>query len=147
MPGVVVTERDPYDGRRVLVSIAPGIRTRLFRSRARRPVEPALRSRYPDSSEAEIARVVALLTELADILASERAAARQPRRRIAVRVKARQRNVPAGTAELSFQADSKSCPVPGGAPGAPHLPRPEGRPSGRDQDPLAVTYLMTCRFM
>jgi hypothetical protein len=48
--------------------------------------EPALRSRYPDSSEAE--RVVALLTELADILAS-----------------------------------------------------------GRDQDPLAVAYLMTCRFM
>jgi DNA-binding MarR family transcriptional regulator len=66
--GVVVTERDPDDGRRVLISIAPGIRTGLFRARARRRVEPALRSRYPDSSEAEIARVVALLAELADIL-------------------------------------------------------------------------------
>jgi DNA-binding MarR family transcriptional regulator len=33
--GVVVTERDPDDGRRVLVSIAPGIRTGLFRPRAR----------------------------------------------------------------------------------------------------------------
>ena len=39
--GVVVTERDPDDGRRVLTSIAPGTRTGLFRSRARRPVEPA----------------------------------------------------------------------------------------------------------
>ena len=48
--GVVVTERDPDDGRRVLISIAPDVRTGLFRSRARRPVEPALRSRYPDSS-------------------------------------------------------------------------------------------------
>ena len=74
--GVVVTERDPDDGRRVLISIAPDIRTGLFRSRARRPVEPALRSRYPDSSEAEIARVIALLTELADILTIERRAAR-----------------------------------------------------------------------
>jgi DNA-binding MarR family transcriptional regulator len=69
--GVVVTERDPDDGRRVLISIAPGIRTGLFRARARRRVEPALRSRYPDSSEAEIARVVALLAELADILTGE----------------------------------------------------------------------------
>jgi DNA-binding MarR family transcriptional regulator len=66
--GVVVTERDPHDGRRILISIAPDVRTGLFRSRARRPVEPALRSRYPDYSEATIARVVALLTELADIL-------------------------------------------------------------------------------
>lgn len=66
--GVVVTERDPSDGRRILISIAPDTRTGLFRSRARRPVEPALRSRYPDSSEAQIARVVALLQELADIL-------------------------------------------------------------------------------
>jgi DNA-binding MarR family transcriptional regulator len=71
--GVVVTGRDPDDGRRVLISIAPGIRTGLFRSRARRPVEPALRSRYPGSSEAEIARVVALLTDLAEILASGQA--------------------------------------------------------------------------
>jgi DNA-binding MarR family transcriptional regulator len=83
--GVVVTERDPDDGRRILISIAPGIRTGLFRSRAQRPVEPALRSRYPDSSEAEIARVVALLTELADILTSELArggaSASAPKRR------------------------------------------------------------------
>jgi DNA-binding MarR family transcriptional regulator len=83
--GVVVTERDPDDGRRVLISIAPGIRTGLFRSRARRPVEPALRSRYPDSSEAEIARIVALLQELADILTSDRAnglaSASTPKRR------------------------------------------------------------------
>lgn len=75
--GVVVTERDPGDGRRVLISIAPDVRTGLFRSRARRPVGPALRSRYPDSSEAEIARVVALLQELADILTSERASERR----------------------------------------------------------------------
>lgn len=71
--GVVVPERDPDDGRRVLISIAPGIRMGLFRSRARRPVEPALRGRYPESSESEIARVVALLTDLADILTGERA--------------------------------------------------------------------------
>ena len=67
----MVTERDPGDGRRVLISIAPGIRTGLFRSRARRPVEPALRSRYPDASDAEITRAVALLQELADILTVE----------------------------------------------------------------------------
>lgn len=71
--GVVVAERDPDDGRRVLISIAPDTRTALFRSRARRPVEPALRLRYPDSSEAQIARVVALLTEVAGILTTERA--------------------------------------------------------------------------
>ena len=69
--GVVVSERDPDDGRRALISIAPGIRTGLFRSRARRPVEPALHSRYPGSTEAEIARVVALLEELADFLTVE----------------------------------------------------------------------------
>ena len=74
--GVVVTERDPSDGRRVLISIAPGIRTGLFRSRAGRPIEPALRSRCPDTSEVEIARVVALLQELTDILTSERASER-----------------------------------------------------------------------
>jgi DNA-binding MarR family transcriptional regulator len=66
--GIVVTGRDPDDGRRVLVSIAPGIRTGTFRSRARRPVESALRSRYPDFSGAEIARIIALLDELADIV-------------------------------------------------------------------------------
>jgi DNA-binding MarR family transcriptional regulator len=66
--GIVITGRDPDDGRRVLVSIAPGIRTGTFRSRARRPVESALRSRYPDLSGAEIARVIALLDELADIV-------------------------------------------------------------------------------
>jgi DNA-binding MarR family transcriptional regulator len=71
--GVVVTERDPGDGRRVLISIAPGIRTGLFRSRALRPVEPALRAHYPGYSEAEIARIVALLTDLSDTLTSERA--------------------------------------------------------------------------
>jgi DNA-binding MarR family transcriptional regulator len=83
--GVVVTERDPDDGRRVLISIAPDIRTGLFRARARRPVEPALRSRYPDLSEAETARVIALLTELADMLTDERgsggASAPAPKRR------------------------------------------------------------------
>ena len=66
--GLVVTERDPDDGRRILISIASDIRTGLFRSRARRPIESALRSRYPDSSEAQISRVIALLDELADIL-------------------------------------------------------------------------------
>jgi DNA-binding MarR family transcriptional regulator len=83
--GVVVTERDLDDGRRVLISIAPGIRTGLFRSRARRPVEPALRSRYPDFSEAQIARAVTLLTELADVLTIKRAgggaSASAPKRR------------------------------------------------------------------
>ena len=69
--GVVVTERDPHDGRRLLISIAPGIRTGAFRSRARRPVESALRSRCPGASGAEIERVIALLDELAGILAIE----------------------------------------------------------------------------
>jgi DNA-binding MarR family transcriptional regulator len=81
--GLVVTARDPDDGRRVLISLAPGVRTGLFRSRARRPVEPALRARYPDVPPADIARAMTLLAELAGILASEPAAApgRRPRQR------------------------------------------------------------------
>jgi DNA-binding MarR family transcriptional regulator len=67
---VLITSTDPADRRRTLISIAPETRTRMFRSRARRPVEPALRSRYPDASKEDVARAVTLLEELADVLGS-----------------------------------------------------------------------------
>lgn len=66
--GVVISERDPADGRRRLISIAPTVRTGLFRSRARRPVEPSLRARHPHASDTEVARVLGLLQELTDLL-------------------------------------------------------------------------------
>lgn len=69
--GFVVSERDPADGRRRLISIAPTVRTGPFRSRARRPVEPSVRARYPHASNMEVARVVALLQELTDLLTVE----------------------------------------------------------------------------
>lgn len=69
--GVVLSERDPADGRRRLVSIAPMVRTAVFPSRASRPVEPSVRARYPYASDAEIARVLAMLRELAELLTAE----------------------------------------------------------------------------
>jgi len=117
---VVVTERDPGDGRRVLISIAPSVRTGLFRSRARRPIEPALRSRYPESSEAEVARVVALLEELADILTSETGSR--------------------GTANLRVAAATRrtNCLTAGKHPLAARRvppPWPTRRPAGSDPSP------------
>lgn len=69
--GLVVAEPDPDDGRRRLISIATTTRTGLFRSRARRPIEPSLRALYPHASDAQIARVLVLLQELTDLLAIE----------------------------------------------------------------------------
>lgn len=69
--GIVVSEHDPADGRRRLISIAPTVRTGLFRSRARRSVEPSLRARYSQAPDLKVARVLALLQELADLLTIE----------------------------------------------------------------------------
>lgn len=69
--GVLITSTDPADRRRTLISIAPEIRAGLFRRRARRSIEPALQSRYPGTSAADLARAVALLEELAALLGSD----------------------------------------------------------------------------
>jgi DNA-binding MarR family transcriptional regulator len=63
--GVMATEQDPRDGRRMLVSLAPTTRTDIFESRAGRPVEQALRRVHPDLTDAQAQQVVALLDELA----------------------------------------------------------------------------------
>lgn len=69
--GLLITSTDPADRRRTLISITPEIRAGLFRSRSRRSIEPALQSRYPDTSTEDVARVVALLEKLADLLGSD----------------------------------------------------------------------------
>lgn len=66
--GVLVTAGDPADGRRVLVSVSPATRARVFRSRAVRPIEPAIRARRPDVSETDLRRLGELLDELAERL-------------------------------------------------------------------------------
>lgn len=66
--GIVVTAPDPADGRRALISVAPGTRAGLFRARAKRSIEPSLRQRLPDASRVEINELIALLTELASHL-------------------------------------------------------------------------------
>lgn len=63
--GVLITSTDPTDRRRKLISIAPEIRPGLLHSRARHSIEPALQSRYPGASRADVARVITLLDELA----------------------------------------------------------------------------------
>jgi DNA-binding MarR family transcriptional regulator len=62
--GVLDVVPDPVDGRRVSISVSPKTR-RMFRSRAARPVEGAIRGIRPDASDAEIAEIVELLDRLA----------------------------------------------------------------------------------
>lgn len=65
--GVLRTEPDPADARRVRVSVDPKAR-RMFRSRGARPVAPALRDLRPDASSKDLRRAETLLDELASLL-------------------------------------------------------------------------------
>lgn len=66
--GVVTSSADPADRRRTLTSIAPEGRTELLCSRARRSIEPALRARFPDASPEDVAHIIRLLQEVADLI-------------------------------------------------------------------------------
>lgn len=65
---VFVTRPDPADGRRVLVTIPEAMRQGVFASRGARPIDAAIRASLPDASDADVARIVRLLDELADRL-------------------------------------------------------------------------------
>lgn len=65
--GLLRTEPDPADARRVRISIDPRAR-RMLRSRGARPVAPALRAVRPESSSADLRRAEKLLDELAALL-------------------------------------------------------------------------------
>ncbi len=66
--GVLVTAADPADARRVLIGVDPETRAELFRSRAVRPIEPALRDHLPGASDHELAQIAELLDELGGLL-------------------------------------------------------------------------------
>ncbi len=65
--GVLRTETDPADARRVRITIDPGAR-RMFSSRGARPVGPALQAVRPDTPKQDLRRAEQLLDELADLL-------------------------------------------------------------------------------
>ncbi|GAA1686490.1 MarR family transcriptional regulator [Fodinicola feengrottensis] len=66
--GVFTREVAPDDARKTLVSIDPVVRAELFKERGNRPVEGALAESLPGLLSAEIARTVAILDELTDLL-------------------------------------------------------------------------------
>lgn len=65
--GVFVTERDPQDRRRSLISIEPATRIHLFRDRGARSIAGALGQALPRRTPQEIVRALELLEELAAI--------------------------------------------------------------------------------
>lgn len=65
--GILRTERDPADGRRVRISVDPKAR-RMLKSRGARPVAPALRATRPETSAKDLRRAEKLLEELAALL-------------------------------------------------------------------------------
>ena len=62
---VVVSSPDPADGRRSLISLDPTTRAGLFRARAARSIEPAVRAHRPELAEKDQLRVGKLLDDLA----------------------------------------------------------------------------------
>ncbi len=66
--GIMTTQRDDVDRRRVLARIDPEASVQLFRARGARPVHDALHRELPNLTEHEIQRLEDLLTEVADLL-------------------------------------------------------------------------------
>jgi DNA-binding MarR family transcriptional regulator len=62
--GVVRTKVDTDDRRRVLIAIDPKMRKGLFRTRAARPIEPAIRGQLQHATDAELAAIVTMLDRL-----------------------------------------------------------------------------------
>jgi len=67
--GIATAEIDAADRRRSLLSLAPGATGHVLTSRAARPVDDdVLREVRPETSPEQLARLRALLQELADLL-------------------------------------------------------------------------------
>jgi DNA-binding MarR family transcriptional regulator len=63
---VLVSEPDPSDGRRALISVHRQARTDIFRARASRSIAPAVRAHLVDGTDADVERILLLLDELAE---------------------------------------------------------------------------------
>ncbi|NUP29288.1 MAG: MarR family transcriptional regulator [Nocardia sp.] len=72
--GLLTTAPDPADGRRVLITVEPGVSEEVFRARGRAPIELALNSELPHLSPEGRLRVVELLDELAGLVGTTGAA-------------------------------------------------------------------------
>ena len=62
--GTVLTEADPADGRRSLISINPAFRADEFQSRGQRPITGAIRDAHPDISDEKLAVIMDALDTL-----------------------------------------------------------------------------------
>lgn len=62
--GTVLTEADPADGRRNLISINPAFRADEFQSRGQRPITSAIRDAFPDISDKRLAVIMDALDTL-----------------------------------------------------------------------------------
>ncbi|WP_328395784.1 MarR family transcriptional regulator [Nocardia sp. NBC_00416] len=65
---LLTTVPDPADGRRVLVTVEPGVVQEVFRTRGRVPVDFALGAELPHLSPVQQTRVIALLDELVGLI-------------------------------------------------------------------------------
>ncbi|WP_416561798.1 MarR family transcriptional regulator [Nocardia testacea] len=65
---LLTTAPDPGDGRRVLVTVEPGVVEDVFRARGRAPIDLALGSELPHLSPDRRRRMIELLDELADLI-------------------------------------------------------------------------------
>ncbi|WP_327139136.1 MarR family transcriptional regulator [Nocardia sp. NBC_01327] len=69
--GLLRTEPDPSDGRRVRVSVDPVMLVEVLRKRGRKPIEAALAAELPRLLPAQRHRVSELLDELAELLRAD----------------------------------------------------------------------------
>ncbi|WP_058856221.1 MarR family transcriptional regulator [Nocardia jinanensis] len=74
--GLLTTAPDPADGRRVLITVEPGVAEEVFRARGRAPIEFALGSELPHLSPERQRRVVELLDELEALMDTSGTSAR-----------------------------------------------------------------------
>lgn len=65
---LLTTAPDPGDGRRVLVTVEPGVVEEVFRARGRAPIDHALGSELPHLSPDRRRRMIELLDELEDLI-------------------------------------------------------------------------------
>ena len=68
--GLLTTAPDPADGRRVLITVEPGVAEEVFRARGRAPIDLALASELPHLPPDGRRRVVELLDELEELISA-----------------------------------------------------------------------------
>lgn len=66
--GIVTTAPDPNDGRRVCVTLAPSVKQELFIPRGQADLATSVTKLHTNLAPADVARVSALLDELAGLL-------------------------------------------------------------------------------